>query len=1025
MDQIRKAPHSTDRNWKINSSDFWFWSANKKAVEKLFTTLWLDDQFSKWVEITVIVEKIREYSLEKKWVIETSQNAREPIKIEHNLEAQQLAKKLDLITEEKIKLYQKNHFLSENWIITLETFAELKSESTVEKALDRIEKLWISIKTLTEIKVVLPTLKFWSKNYTTLNFLVNNFNSWQLTKTPEQQELINDILKTNQNRINSPEWVEAQTALEENKDSIYALLKSDKSPAEKAEALIKNPTLLMIWGLLFLFGVIWWDTKYTNSFMKRIGWVLWWALLWPKLWKELWWSEIISDISNVSSKVAKNISETAATSKSKVIEFFKKDVPQNLQGIWDFDFSNIWTKIGEKYDSVTSWFNTYNETLKTEDWEEKAEFIKEKPLVALTWLISDEIFLNLSDIDLWKIKNKASLNDVITDDTKTKLNAAGVSDADIKNFIENHLLENAFVKETEAVLVKDLLFTTSMKKTFDSFIDDWEYISDEVANEEISNKLSTLRNSLNPKNRNLWLELSKSIKSWKIEDFKIENFTWISKEAKDKAEEIIKKVKSFNTEQKEINLKISEIEKINPVSTKNLQKETLEEYLDVLEKIKLDLTKVSSFHQDKFNNAVSDKKNQIFNWAEENSILVLTVSWTDITVADETTKLEKAKKVTEDKKTLKNIEIKDIPDSSKTPIEFKEWYNRNSSSFEIAKTFKTDTNSDIKKLATDILKEKAKFKKNYKAMKARYIIKLSTIDEIENITDLTKYLENREILKNQKEKLEEFSKEVVEWITINDFKDFYNRIRWEYVPISFKNIFENLDWELVSSTPKPNVEVLALQNRDRIYTIEELFDTTIDWTSLDIKINSTIIAYVKELKSKLNIISTFSNTDLKEEKVKLLEIETKKLSDLYLGKINTETDPKKLKKLYDHYEVNVEKPLGWMVISIMKIFKDGKVKIAYEEKLEELNPKNLKTALELVPELKEWGLWTFLDTYKEDNIIKAINWRFRRFKWDTKIIEIKQALEWVQKVYNGNKEKEQLLSDLVKVLDKVNKYLDN
>jgi len=56
--------------------------------------------------------------------------------------------------------------------------------------------------------------------------------------------------------------------------------------------------------------------------------------------------------------------------------------------------------------------------------------------------MSDEKFLNTSKEDLITIKNKTSLNSYISDETKEKLK--DIDDKDVKKFIENHLLKNAF-----------------------------------------------------------------------------------------------------------------------------------------------------------------------------------------------------------------------------------------------------------------------------------------------------------------------------------------------------------------------------------------------------------------------------------------------------------------------------------------------------------------------------------------------------------------------------------------------------
>jgi hypothetical protein len=105
MDEVTNPPQLINKNWKINSADFFPLSPNKKAIEKLFITLWLDDQFSKWVEIPVIVEKIREYSLEKKWVIDNARKQTDVVNIDTlRTTSERLLTNSNLNFEESLKL---------------------------------------------------------------------------------------------------------------------------------------------------------------------------------------------------------------------------------------------------------------------------------------------------------------------------------------------------------------------------------------------------------------------------------------------------------------------------------------------------------------------------------------------------------------------------------------------------------------------------------------------------------------------------------------------------------------------------------------------------------------------------------------------------------------------------------------------------------------------------------------------------------------------------------------------------------
>jgi len=119
----------------------------------------------------------------------------------------------------------------------------MKAESIVEKAVYKFEEFGLSLSTLKEINQILPTLKKGSKNQLLLlNYLARFKNEDTFKAKRERAEFKKEL--ENSTKIAKSET----TKLESSKEgqSVYALMKSDLPIEKKAEALMKNPTLLLV-----------------------------------------------------------------------------------------------------------------------------------------------------------------------------------------------------------------------------------------------------------------------------------------------------------------------------------------------------------------------------------------------------------------------------------------------------------------------------------------------------------------------------------------------------------------------------------------------------------------------------------------------------------------------------------------------------------------------------------------------------------------------------------------------------------
>ena len=497
-------------------------------------------------------------------------------------EALQLATKVLNISQplnfeeykKEIKKYQDSHNIDIDGKIGKETFIEMKAERVVDLAADKFKEDWLSVWDLREIKNILPSLTFNSKNHRKLLWFVCEFSTkfkYKVNKS-EYRLLIDEINQINKKSLESKKW----KALKNSKEakSFYATI-NDKNLSwdEKIKIIATDPTTLMVGWLLFLFWVIGWDSKYTDSFFKRIGWILWISMFWEAAWNKLWVGEMIKDWKEAISNSTKSWALKTITERTKEVS---KDVTKYLKN-WEyknfFDFiPDLWNDISEAFWKTASSIWRYNNTLKKIDWGKN--YIEATKLwVFQNDLMSDEKFGNTSRDNLAIISTKEDLNNYTSEKTKKALTDAWISDSEISTFIKKHLLENQFWDNKDAELVKDLFFTTAIyDKLKVAIANNWDYIeNDENLNQKINQQILALINSKNRNSKNLWLELAKAIKLWKLDDFKLSDFTWDITQ-KEEIKNLITEIQKYNKKEEKIKVKIDEVKTINLLLNDNLSK---------------------------------------------------------------------------------------------------------------------------------------------------------------------------------------------------------------------------------------------------------------------------------------------------------------------------------------------------------------------------------------------------------------------------------------------------------------------
>jgi len=744
----------------------------------------------------------------------------------------------------KIEKYQEDHGLWKDWKIGAEMYREMEAWKTLKKA---IEQKSLSIEILNEIKKHTSSMKLGSVNYIKLMVVVNKENE-NKSNDKKRQKIIDEILWESRQRLNSPEWKNLkQEQLANNKEankSFYGIIKDDKmSWDEKVVKIVTDPTLLMITWTLFLFGVIGGDKTYTDSFLKRIGWIIWIATFWKAAWNKMWVWELLGDTKDLAVDAAKseevkdfkeNVSKGFEKWKEKTWTFFKTTFPET--------FNKISTELWIASDNVFSKINSYNNSIR-DDKDKKGDYIEEEKLDILSEdLLWDKRFLNTSKDDLNKINSINTLSPYITEDTKNILNKEKINDRDIKSFIQKHLLLNSFQQEDK--MVSDIFLTAKMKEEFTKMkIDNVSEIIkwNTVLDNNVKSILSIYVNSIDPILVRFWEQLTLATKDWKIKDFKLEDFPSIKDTDKKSIKKSIENIKYILDWEEHIEDQISNINKII-LSTWDIKdnEKTLEGKLKLLDNIKLDDNKIKTFpfSKEKFDFAKKDKEYKIY---KEASDLWITQLWTTIVVSN-LQKLNWEKDVADDKAKILELSIETPPDKNKTAIEFKKYYDVNSDKIKQLKDIKSrydkNTTTDYNKMILDINTELSKnelFKKNFEEKKTEYKTKIEGINNSIKrviigssfVPDIQTYNTYRNLIEEWRKNLDIITKDCVEWFTVEDWINTINKyIKWTYISPTSKNSFEYLNGKMYGNEKRDIewIELIIIKDsiEDTITNLEKL-----------------------------------------------------------------------------------------------------------------------------------------------------------------------------------------------------------
>lgn len=208
------------------------------------------------------------------------------------------------LTSERIREYQERQNIWIDGKIGRETYLELRAGQLNDGIVAGIDNINTLRTRIDEIRLILESgTKSWV-NIVRLIFLVegyenqhkeNNqfdrlygefyvwYNSWksQYAESEEGQRVIRQAENT--------AWRDGR--------SLYAIATDESMPvSERIKAIATDPMLLMWWAILFLFWVVGGNTRFTNSFMKRLGIVIWWLMFWPAVWDRLGVWEAIDDL---------------------------------------------------------------------------------------------------------------------------------------------------------------------------------------------------------------------------------------------------------------------------------------------------------------------------------------------------------------------------------------------------------------------------------------------------------------------------------------------------------------------------------------------------------------------------------------------------------------------------------------------------------------------------------------------------------------------------------------------------------
>ncbi len=785
------------------------------------------------------------------------------------------------ITEFKnaIKKYQKEHNIWIDWKIWKETFIEMKAWIDLKQAQKWIDTYGVSEKTQGEIiwdlENALENWNFeWKNIHDMLIFLKLFKENNPLAKNDQHEDFLSKVVDVSQKFCNSPEWKKSVKNANKKITDLHELV-NNPTP-ENIKNFVNDPTLLLAWWLLFLFGV-WTDI----SFMKRLGILMWGIVFGPYVMKKLWvgkfWDQINESSKNwvlktawdSASETSKNVwswvSENASKAWWSITWFFSSWV----DAIWNLKEEDFKINFG-----LVSWkLESANKSL--EKWKEIPEKSFEKLSKAL---LGDDNFINikkdkLDNIDQNNINLYLSIENqnLLTNDDKKH----------IKKYI--NLLKWQF-KEWD-VRVRDLFFASDMMekikssyyKTGSTYIEGINSL-----NEKINREIHSLFASPKKDKYFAAVALAEALKSGNISKFRIENYDlWNNKEG---IENILEIYKEYNTKFK------PSIERLNlvNVSDDNDKNSLMDDYNLFLKISKISLNNEEL--KEDFREKLNKKELEIFIkfrdlelWTE-----ILIVNWTSVTVDWYLNKLKIEKeandeiKINDFKEQLKGIELPIISEQ-KINIEQYKKYN-----LQIEKAFKQieklnpsnylqETYNTIAELINNTVNSNILAKselsdsnmKKYDLLKKLLLKIKSTQLELEKKFDTDVFwLDEIELLKKQ-----EFIRGLSDSYKDSKTQEFKKSIN-EKINIPFINSIKNLN------------KIPDLIN------LEKEYESFVKWLNSDLVGESVKEAYEKRIKmievKERNNREIIEIPWLKNDIIKLIKVYKEAIWIAAFNKLNTE-----------------------------------------------------------------------------------------------------------------------------------------
>ena len=544
-------------------------------------------------------------------------------------------------TKAEIEKYQEAHNLSVDGIVGKETYYELKAEAVIKNACDHFEQYGLSLSTLQEMEALFPHLNPTSKNWARLWSLFCRFKKdakfGPMRYKPWMQEIITRIDAIKAQKQKSPEIKKVKSS-KQWKDfvDLYHDMEAWKiSGWEFVKKIVTDPTMVMVWGLLFLFWVIGWDSKYTNSFMKRLGWIFGAMLFGPEVCHKIGCSKLF----DAAAETAWDAAWAAVKWAKEWYNNAKPKVEQALEDMWEW-LSNAWESVKDTFGvgenkegkSFFKWlsFDDFKPSFLSVAWGiesknkalEKTEQIPKENLKHLSWvLLSDKKFLLTTKWDLSKI-SKNNLKEYLTSQSLSTL-----TDKD-REYITKYmsLLKQEF--DADDTFVRDLFITKEVLDKIMSSLGD-SYIKNLDLPVITKQDLLTLLNSPYKKDKIIAIDIISAFESKdpkKLDEI-ISVYWSNAKVANLNLNKVIDSIKNYLHDKEEL-------EKLKTYFKKTLETEGAENQATLEAKLKLLDTYTDPFvlpeFKKKFEELKAQKKLEIFRKASNSNSKIKTLNWKNV-----------------------------------------------------------------------------------------------------------------------------------------------------------------------------------------------------------------------------------------------------------------------------------------------------------------------------------------------------------------------------------------------------------